>query len=173
MEAAIQPGFLELLERAGAIPSRHGRGKWRCPDCGHPALSVNLDKQAFHCFYAGCGFSGGIGTLRNRLGICPEWIPKAEWLRQKRERERTRDAAQRLHEAVKARRFRLFDGLRILAGVEAGAHRAGPTEAAWNALAMVYSERPGIEAELDALESGSAADVFRVLTGNDGAGCNG
>jgi hypothetical protein len=38
---------------------------------------------------------------------------------------------------------------------------------------MVYSERPGIEAELDALESGSAADVFRVLTGNDGAGCNG
>lgn len=154
-----------MLEQAGAVPPRHGRGKWRCGECGHPALSVNVDRALYHCFHSGCNFSGGLGTLRHRLGIQGDWIPTAEWVRQKQERERVSAAAGRLSHAVLERSKVLFDRLRDLRRAEVAAHRLGPTEASWDALAKVYRERPAIEGELDVLETGSAADVFQALTG--------
>ena len=163
MSTAFQPGFVELLERAGAHPPRHGRGKWRCGECGHPALSVNVAKELYHCFYAGCSFSGGTGTLRNRLGIRREWIPKGEWIRQQREQGQVHDAALRLYAAAKARCLALYDELRTLNRIEAGAHRIGPSEAVWAALAMVYCDRPAIEHAVDMLESNHPAEVLEAL----------
>jgi hypothetical protein len=169
MGTAIEPGFLELLEQVGAVPPRHGRGKWRCPECGRPDLSVNLEKQVFHCFHAGCSFSGGMGTLRQRLGIERQRLPKAEYIRQCRECERVHDAALRLYAAAKLRRFELYDQLRVLGRIEVGAHDCGPTEAAWSALALVYSEPPRILAELAILENANAAGLARFLTADDAA----
>ena len=164
MSILAQPGFSELLERAGAIPPRHGRGKWTCPECKRPALSVNADKAVYHCFYAGCGFSGGPGTLRKRLGIASERLPSAEYRELCRKQERAHDAAERLYSAAKARRFELYDQLCVLAGIQVGAHRAGLSETAWRALAMVYREQPAIEAELDRLGSGNAGTVLECLS---------
>ena len=126
-------------------------------------MSVNADKALYHCFYAGCGFYGGLGTLRNRLGIRREWIPRDEWIRQLRERERMQGAALKLYEAAKVRRVALCDQLRSLNRAEALAHCSGPTEASWDALALVYHGRPVIEADLERLETGSANDVLRHL----------
>jgi hypothetical protein len=89
-------------------------------------------------------------------------LPEAEYRELCRKRARVHDAGQRLYAAAKARRLALCDGLRTLARIEAGAHRAGPSEEAWVALAIVYSERPGIEAELNGLESGSADDAAKA-----------
>jgi hypothetical protein len=120
--------------------------------------------MVFHCFYAGCAFHGGMGMLRKRLGIAREWIPHDEYIRLRREREQAYDAAERLHHAAKVRRFELYDELRILARIEAGAHRARPTDAAWNALAMVYRERASIEQELDRLQSANIEQLLHILT---------
>ena len=163
MSTTFQPGIVELLELAGANPPRFGRGKWTCPNCQRPALSVNTDKQVFNCHHAGCDFHGGIGTLRQRLGIEREWLPKPEYIRQCRECESVHDAALRLYAAAKARRFARYDELRILARMETGAHIAGLTEAAWDTLALVYAERPVIECELDILENSGAAELISFL----------
>lgn len=164
MGTLVQGDIGALLEQAGARPPRHGRGKWLCPECGRPDLSVNLEKQVFHCFHAGCSFAGGIGTLRQRLGIEREWLPKAEYIRQCRQRESIHDAALRLYQAVKARRFELLNEFHTLNRIEAGAHKAGPTQAAWGALALIYQQRPPVEQQLDRLESGSAGIVLECLS---------
>jgi len=157
---AVQADIGALLEMAGA--RIRGRSRADCPQCKRPR-AVSFNESAFCCHGIDCKFRGGIGTLRQRLGIERQWLPKAEYARACRERERVHDAAQRLHAAAASRRLELHDRLRILAGIEAGAHESGPPEAAWSALALVYQERTVIEAELDRLESGNAATVFECL----------
>jgi hypothetical protein len=49
--------------------------------------------------------------------------------------------------------------------LEALAHDAGPTEASWEALALVFAERPLLLAELAILENCGAADLIRFLAG--------
>lgn len=46
---------------------RSGR-QWMatCPQCGTHHLSVNLEKGLYHCFYAGCGFSGRLEPTGKR-----------------------------------------------------------------------------------------------------------
>lgn len=59
----------------------------------------------------------------------------------------------------------LVERSRDLGRVNAGTQLSGSREQGWDAPTLVYSERPVIESQLDALETGSAADAFLVLTG--------
>jgi hypothetical protein len=127
---------------------------------------VNLDKQVFHCFYAGCEFSGGIGALRNRLGLRRERVSKGEWIRRRREQERAHDAAVRLYVVAHARQLELREGLRLLGRAEIVAYDAGPDDPhTWEILSTVYQRRPEIEGELDALENCGAAEVLGICGG--------
>lgn len=152
-----------LLPLAGAHPPRHGRGKWLCPDCHRPTLSVNLGKQVFNCHYAGCQFHGGIGALRKRLGIRRDWLPESEYRRLRLEHQRARDAAQRLYLAVESRRKDLLDLLRGLSQLEMACHKTGATHVAWRGLEITYTDRPKVLAELVILENAMAADLVRFL----------
>jgi len=174
METTIQLGFPELLARVGAIPPRHGRGKWTCPDCQRPALSVNPDKGVFLCHHAGCDFRGGIGVLRQRLGIAREWLPKPEYIRQMRGRELADRAARALYGVVRARRFKLLDTLHNFNWLEFLAHDAGADNPeTWESLALVYGERPLILAELAILENANAADLLQFLSEDRATRVNG
>jgi len=165
--ASLRPDLADLLSQAGARPPRCGRGKWTCPECSRPDLSVNLDTQLFKCFHSGCDFRGGIGTLRKRLGLAREWVPHEEYIRQCRERERIHDAAARLHAAREERRFRVLTQVKNLNRVERWARRRLKSNLegrlTWGALAFVYAARPSLLAELAALEDASASDLFRFL----------
>lgn len=156
MGALVQADIGTLLEQAGANPrgNRHD-----CPKCGG-LRTVTNSVEAFYCHR--CQWKGNTVTLAKELGIYRR-RPSAEYREFCQKRERARDAAQRLHAAAKARRFELYQELRGLGRVEAGAHRAGPTEAAWNALAMVYRQRPIVEQELEQLESGDAETALQCL----------
>jgi len=163
MDAAVRHDIGTLLAEAGARPA--GPRRYDCPECGsRRTVSVDEGRGLFHCHHAGCGFSGGVGTLRKRLGLRREWLPRAEYVRQRKERERVHDAAQRLARAVHARRVELLDSLSHVNRLEALIHDAGPSEASWEVLALVYAERSGIVAELAVLESASAADLVRFFT---------
>jgi len=154
---AVQSDILELLETAGARPrgNRHD-----CPKCGG-LRTVTHTEECFYCHK--CGWKGNGISLAKELGIHRR-IPSPEYRELCRTRERAHDAAERLYRAAKARRFELYDRLRILARVEAGAHRAGLSETAWRALAMAHREQPAIEAELDRLGSGNAGTVLECLS---------
>lgn len=161
--ATLQPGISELLERCGARP----RGKrFDCPECGaRQIVAVNEAKQVFFCHHAGCDFRGGIGTLRKRLGIRHEWLPRDEYRRQRKERGQAHEAAARLCYAVHQRRMKLLDSLHDLNRLEALAHDQGPdSERAWQGLALIYTARPKIGRELDRLESGSLADLMKYFS---------
>jgi hypothetical protein len=160
---ATQHDIETLLAETGAHPPRHGRGKWICPECQRPALSVNLDKQVFNCFHGGCEFHGGIGTLRKRLGVHREWLPDDEYRRLRRKRERAHDAAARLYGAIQARRNGLLDLLHCLNQLEVASHRIGPTETTWRRLALTYADRPKVLSELVILENASACDLIRFF----------
>jgi hypothetical protein len=164
---ATQHDIEALLAETGAHPPRHGRGKWICPECQRPALSVNLDKQVFNCFHGGCEFHGGIGTLRKRLGMHREWLPDDEYRRLRRKRERARDAAQRLAGAVRCRREGLLDRLRSLNQLEVASHGIGPTEAAWQGLGLTYADRPKVLSELVILENATACDLIRFFLASE------
>lgn len=157
MTAIVQYELTDLLEQSGARPrgARHD-----CPKCGGRRTVSNTD-EVFFCHK--CQWKGNVITLKKELGIYQR-IPSAEYRELERNRERVRDAAERLYRAAKARRFELYDGLRSLARIETGANRIGPSEVAWGALAVAYEQRPGIEAELERLENGSAQIVFECLT---------
>jgi hypothetical protein len=106
-----------------------------------------------------------VGTLRKRLGLRREPLPRHEYIRQQRERERADQAARALHERIKARRLGLLDELHALSRLELQAHDAGPEHpATWDALAMVCAARPGVLAELAILENVGAADLLRILS---------
>ena len=82
--------FANLLALAGARPGR-GR-KWWCPHCpenSSPTLSVDVDREVFHCFR--CGWCGGRKALERELGIAPSRrtdAEKQEWHRMNSEAER-------------------------------------------------------------------------------------
>jgi len=166
VSAGHQADFASLLELAGAVPPGRGKGKWTCPACKRPTLSVNLEKEVFHCFHAGCNFQGGIRTLRTRLGLRREWLPRAEYIRLRREQKQAQEAAKRLYQMVRKRRAELLEELRALGRAELQAHGAGPEDAgAWEALSRIYAQRPPIEADLTALEEGNAAKAFQLMEG--------
>jgi len=164
LSAATQHDLSELLTLAGS--RIHGR-RADCPDCsGKRTVSIDEGRGLFYCHHIGCGFSGGVGTLRKRLGIAREWIPRSEYLRQRQTQQRASEAAERLFYAVKARRLELQERLRELGRVELLAHEQGSDDpAAWDALAVVYAEQPMIEQGLDALEPAGVADAVRILCG--------
>ena len=161
---AAQPGIAELLAMTGARPA--GVRRFDCPQCGgRRTIAVDEGRGLFCCHHAGCTFAGNAGTLRRRLGMQRGWLPRAEYLRQKREQERTHTAAERLAAAVHVRRMNLVKALADLAEIERLAHRVGAdTDAVWEALEAVYRERPTILTELAILESSSIAAVIQVLS---------
>jgi hypothetical protein len=154
-------GIASLLELTGARMRGHNRAD--CPECKRPR-AVSFNETAFCCHGIDCDFRGGGDTLRQRLGLRREWLPKAEYIRWRRERERVHDAAERLCAAVKAQRTELLEALHTLNRIEVGAHRAGPEKASvWDALTIVYRNRPSILAELAFLENANARELVRLL----------
>jgi hypothetical protein len=161
MGALVQTDIGALLEMAGA--RIRGRNRADCPDCKRPRAE-SFNETAFCCHGIDCGFHGGPGTLRKRLGIERQWLPKAEYIRHCRERERVHDAALRLYAAAHARQLELRDDLRILGRLEERAHEMGADDPnTWEILSTVYELRPAIERDLDVLESGSAKDIFQAV----------
>ena len=152
-----QPDIGALLEQAGCQP--RGNHRHDCAQCGGKR-TVTHSEEAFYCHR--CQWKGNVITLAKELGVYQR-IPSPEYKEFCRKRERARDAAQRLYAAAKRRRFELLEELHSLNRIEAGAHHAGPSDTAWNGLALVYSERPTIETELDRLEGGSAGELVKLL----------
>ena len=163
MTTAAQCEIGSLLEMAGARPA--GPRRYHCPDCGgRRTVAADESKGVFNCHHAGCGFRGGIGTLRKRLGLRRERLPPAEYRELCQRRDRAHEAGQRLYAAVHSRRMELLECLELLADLERTARDAGPAEAAWDALAVVYRERPCVLAELASLENVPVADLVKFLT---------
>lgn len=166
--STLQPGIEELLEQVGARPRG---GRFDCPDCGsHRSVTINEAKQAFNCHHAGCDFHGGLGILRNRLGIEREWLPKAEYLRQREQREQAEDAATRLCLVVHDRRMELLRALDDLRAAEREIDAAGQNDEAADTLAVVYWTEGEIANELDGLENASGDELVRILAGNHAGG---
>lgn len=160
----VQDNFLQLLHQAKAVPPARGRGKWRCPECGHQTLSVNEQKQLFNCFHAGCDFHGGMGALRRRLGLHREWLPRQEFLRKKRERMRADRTAGQLYATWKEHWSVQTDILRTLYDLEDSAHRLGPDDPrTWPALGIVYESRPKAHAVLLILEDSPIPRLVQFL----------
>ena len=157
MRAAVQYELGALLEMIGA--RLRGRNRADCPECKR-FRAVSFTDETFFCH--GCQWKGNAVTLANELGIYRR-IPSAEYREQSRKRERTSEAACRLYSLAHQRQLELREVLRELGRLELAAHHAGPTEEAWEILSTVYAERPAIEQELDALESGDPAAVFANL----------
>lgn len=155
---ALQPAIEELLERAGARPrgNRHD-----CPKCG-AQRTITHTPECFFCHH--CGWKGNARSLERELGIRREWLPKAEYIRQQKARQQAEGAAKAFLSQCRTERLRAFDALRELSRLEALAHDAGPeSETAWNALALVYSQRPRLEATAALLCDGSIQDRRRWL----------
>lgn len=164
MGPLIQADIKELLTLAGArIQGRRAD----CPDCGsRRTVSIDEARRVFYCHHAGCEFRGGVGTLERRLGIERERIPRSQYVQKLKTQQRAAEASERLAHACRARQFELLARLRALGALELAAHNAGPSEVAWEILSTIYHERPGVEQELECLETGSAACVFEALSGN-------
>lgn len=161
LSTTLQPGIVELLEQAGA--NIRGR-RADCPDCSsRRTVSIDEGKQVFFCHHIGCEFHGGIGTLRKRLNIEDE-RNDAEKERDRRACERAHEAAVKLYQMAHSRQLELREMLRELGRLKLRAHETGPTDHAWNVLADVYSRRPGIERDLDALESDDPVIVFQRIS---------
>lgn len=158
MATVAEYEITDLLEQAGCHPrgNRHD-----CPKCGG-LRTVAHSAEAFFCHR--CQWKGNAVTLEKELGVYQR-ITSAEYQELRRRRDRAHDAALGLYSVVHQRQLDLRDDLRTLGHIELGAHRAGPSETVWNALGMVYSERPVIESELDLLESGNAGTVLECLSG--------
>ena len=159
---AQQFALTELLARAGA----HIRGRRAdCPRCKRQR-SVSLDESrgVYHCHGSGCDFSGGTVKLAREQGLVAR-LTAAEYGDLLQEREQADRAARTLYERVRARRFELLDRLRALGDLQSMAHRLGPDNpGTWDALSMVYAERPPILAELTILENSAAAELNRFFS---------
>ena len=168
MSGASQPSIAALLAQAGA--RLRGRDRADCPDCKRSrAVSFDEAKRVYHCHVAGCTFSGGIVTLRKRLGMPRQWLPYQEYIRQQRERELAQVAKERLAATVHRRCFELRDEVHGLNELQLKAHRAGADHpATWNALALVYSRQPRVLAELQIMENPSVTDLVQFLTADAG-----
>jgi inosine-uridine nucleoside N-ribohydrolase len=78
-----------------------------------------------------------------------------------------RPAKRPTFEQVKARRFELLDHLHALNRIDQGAQKAGSSSPyVWDALAVVYRERPLILAELAILEDSPPTELIRFLAMN-------
>jgi hypothetical protein len=161
LNASTQCDIGALLEACGARISGHNRAD--CPVCKR-CRSVSYTESVFCCHGIGCGFRGGIGKLRSRLGIRREWLPPAEYRELCRRRELAHEAAERLAAAVHSRFMVLLDWLRDVNRLQALAHDAGASEPSWESLALAYADGPAILAELGILEFASVADLLRLLT---------
>ena len=156
----VEYDMADLLTDAGC--TLRGRNRADCPRCG-AMRTVSYSAEVFCCHHAGCDFRGNAFTLARELGLARRLSP-AEYRELCQERERADRAARALYERVQARRFEFLDELRGLNRVEAGAHEAGMAHpSTWDALALVYRERPKVLAELVILENSSAADLVRSL----------
>jgi hypothetical protein len=114
----------------------------------------------FYCHHSGCAFRGNVRTLRERLGLGRQWLPRAELIR----RQRAHDAARRLAAAVHTLRMELLSTFRELGRLEIKAHEAGPDHpATWGALALACRQQSKVLEELEILENGGAAEVLRLV----------
>lgn len=157
--------FQELLERSGAMPPRSARGKWLCPECHKWALSVSLERELFHCFEAGCAFSGGARTLRRKLGI-RDGRTYGQRQYERLVRYKAECAAASLTQAVGRCENHLLSRCRQLGRRELRAHEAGPGHPeTWNILAAVYAEQPAVIEEIERLAAADAAEAFEIVRG--------
>lgn len=164
MSATAHPFALtELLTRVGA--RIRGRGRADCPKCKRQrTVSFDESRGVYYCHGAGCAFSGGAKTLARELGLARQ-LGEAEYRELRQNRERADDAARALYDRVKARRLELSEQLLGLGRLEVAAHEAGVNHmATWDALEMVYRDRPALLAELAILENCGAADLIRFLS---------
>lgn len=163
MSAAAQPFALtELLTRAGArIRGRRAD----CPRCKRQrSVSFDESRGVYHCHGAGCDFSGGVLKLARELGLAPR-LSGTEYRAFVQNQERADRAARELYGHVKARRFELMEQLRWLGRLEVRAHEAGLNHpATWDALGMIYRDRPALLAELAIIENCGAAYLNRFLS---------
>ena len=106
-----------LLELNGA--KLRGRNRADCPDCGGcRTVAYEELKGVFYCHHAGCTFRGGKGTLRRRLGLHREWLPREEFLQRERDRTRASTIAGKLYAAWKKQWSGQLDLLRALCDLE-------------------------------------------------------
>jgi hypothetical protein len=160
MSAAAIPAYdlPVLLEAAGAHPrgNRHD-----CSKCGGFRTVTNTED----CFYCHkCQWKGNSILLARELGLTTQLTP-AQYRDLQQNRERAQEAARRLYVAVHSRRLELLEELYALNRIEAQAHEAGPDHpATWGALAVVYQRRPTALAELQILENGGTAELFRFVS---------
>lgn len=160
MSEAAQYDLPTLLEKAGARPRGN---RCDCPKCGGHRTITHSD-ETFFCHK--CQWKGNTVTLAKEVGVyqplSPEKYRELQQLLEQADR-----AARALYCRVKARRLQVAAQLRSLGRIERGAHAAPNHPLAWDALAMVYSERPALLAELAAMENCKARDLFRFLTTDD------
>jgi hypothetical protein len=160
-ELTPQFDLLILLKMSGA--RIRGSRRADCPECKR-FRSVSFNDRAFCCHGLDCQFKGVSRTLSRRLGIQREWLPRHEYIRQRLDRERAEHAAATLYAAVRARWLMLIDRLHELNKLELRAHADGATQGkTWDALGVVYSERPMVLAELAILENSGASHLIQLL----------
>jgi hypothetical protein len=129
-------------------------------------VSFDESRGVYHCHGAGCDFSGGAAKLAREQGLAEHLTP-AEYHEVRQNRERADRAAHAIYERVKTRRFELLEHLHALNSIEQGADQAGPRHLrVWEALALVYRERPLILAELTILEDSPPSELIRFLAMN-------
>ena len=157
MSATAQYEISGLLEQAGANPrgNRHD-----CPKCGG-YRTVTHTAECFYCHK--CQWKGNGVSLAKELGL-HERLPRAEYVRQRKVRERAKSEARNFLAACRAARLRACDDLRELARLELLAHEAGPDHpSTWDALEMVYRQRPVLTAEAVLFSEGAIADRRKYL----------
>jgi len=159
LTTAAQGELCSWLEMAGARPAGHRR--YSCPACGGlRTVAVNGERGVFYCHHSGCAFRGSIRTLRERLGLGRQWLPRAELIR----RQRAHDAARRLAAGVHTLRMELLSTLRELGQLEIRAHSVGLAHrGTWDALAFFCRQQADVLEELEILESGGAGEVLRLV----------
>jgi hypothetical protein len=163
LEVAMGTELLDLLEQAGTIVhSRRGD----CPRCKRRrSVSIDPEQGLFMCHGFNCDFHGNIKTLQRWLGIEREWLPRGEYIRRRGQERRADAMAPHLYSRLQSRRLELLNELRAFDRLEMKAHEAGPDHpATWGALAVVYRQRPEVEAALDWLERTNARELVHFFS---------
>jgi len=157
--------FQALLIQARAREPRSKRGKWGCPVCGKLRVSVNLDRRVYHCFTAGCAFSGNIMTLARHLGLkvdSVEWRKKAAETATRLEYEERGNALRSQAYQNVAKRF--LATMRVYGKVRgATLENSNQSDLLENGLNL-YADLLGLSAELLLLETLPVVDVCRFIS---------
>jgi len=160
---AIQPGIAELLEASGAKPrgNRHD-----CAKCSG-YRTVTHSAEAFLCHR--CGWRGNTVTLAKELGIYQR-VPKAEYIRQRNERQRAETLARQFLAACRDHRLAFNALYCLMQQATDEAHeklKSNPEdEAAWDCLAWAYQNEREVLAVCLLLSEGAIADRRRWLEGS-------